>query len=97
MRLRYTSDALAHLNVIYDFLAERNAPAARRVVADIRGAAERLREFPRMARLGAVDGTHEWVVRGTPYLVVYEVDESQAEIRVLGVFHGAQDRNAESE
>lgn len=91
MRLRYTSDALAHLDAIYNFLAERNAAAARRVAADIRTAAERLRDFPQMARLGSVSGTHEWVVRGTPYLLVYEIDEAGGEIRILAVFHGAQD------
>jgi plasmid stabilization system protein ParE len=36
MRLRYTVDALAHLEAINDFLSERNPAAARRVIADIR-------------------------------------------------------------
>ncbi len=91
MRLRYTADALAHLQNIYDFLFDRNAAAARRIVADIRTAAARLTDFPHLGRTGDVAGTHEWVVRGTPYLIVYEVDEPNAEIRVLAVFHGAQD------
>ena len=97
MRLRYTSDALAHLDAIYDFLLERNATAARRVAADIRAAAEKLRDFPQMARPGAVSGTHEWVVRGTPYLLVYEIDEAHGEIRVLAIFHGAQNWKVEME
>lgn len=46
MRLRYTADALAHLETIYDFLIERNPTAARRTTGDIRAAAERLRDFP---------------------------------------------------
>jgi toxin ParE1/3/4 len=90
MRLRYTADALAHLQNIYDFLAERNPLAARRIAADIRAASDRLCDFPHLGRKGDVSGTHEWVVRGSPYLVVYEVDEPNAEIRVLAVFHGAQ-------
>ncbi len=91
MRLRFTADALTHLNTIYDFIAQRNEAAARRVAADIRLSAERLLEFPHMARLGTVSGTHEWVVRGAPYLLVYEIDPTAGEIRVLAVFHGAQD------
>jgi plasmid stabilization system protein ParE len=91
MRLRYSADALAHLDAIFDFLVQRNAVAARRVAADIRAAGERLRDFPHMARPGTISGTHEWVVRGTPYLIVYEVDPAANEIRVLAVFHGAQD------
>lgn len=96
MRLRFTADALTHLNAIYDFLVLRNEAAARRIAADIRASAERLIDFPHMARLGAVSGTHEWVVRGTPCLLVYEVDLTANEIRVLAVFHGAQDWKNES-
>jgi toxin ParE1/3/4 len=92
MRLRYTADALAHLEHIYDYLTDRNPVVARRIFADVRAAAERLRDFPHIGRKGEVAGTHEWVVRGSPYLVIYEIDEINAEIRVLAVFHGAQDR-----
>ncbi len=91
LRLRYTAAALAHLKSIYTYIAERNEPAARRIVADIRGAAGRLQRFPRMARTGAVPGTQEWTVRGSPYLIVYQVDEAGGEVVVLAVYHGAQD------
>jgi addiction module RelE/StbE family toxin len=92
MRLRYTSEALAHLRSIYSYIAERNPAAAHRVMADIRSGAERLRSFPHMGRNGDQPGTREWVVRGSPYIAVYQVDESGGEIVVIGVFHGAQDR-----
>ena len=42
MRLRYTEDALQHINVIHDYIAERNSAAATRVVGRIRAAAETL-------------------------------------------------------
>jgi toxin ParE1/3/4 len=46
-----------------------------------------------MGRLGGAEGTHEWVVRGLPYILVYEIDMTDPdEIVILGVFHGAQDR-----
>lgn len=92
MRLRYTAEAVAHLSSIYNFLIERNPVAARRVVTSIRGAASRLREFPYIGHKGDDPGTREWVVRGLPYLIVYEVDMLAEEIVVVGVFHGAQDR-----
>jgi toxin ParE1/3/4 len=70
--------------------------AATQVVARIRRAAERLTEFPRMGRAGRVPGTHEWVVRGLPYIIVYEIGANDdGELLVLGVFHGAQDREHE--
>jgi plasmid stabilization system protein ParE len=56
-------------------------------------AAERLTEFPRMGHAGRVAGTHEWVVRGLPYVIVYQSDAT--EVLILGVFHGAQDREPE--
>jgi toxin ParE1/3/4 len=37
-------------------------------------------------------GTREWVVRGLPYIIVYEVVEERGELRILGVFHQAQKR-----
>lgn len=92
MRLRYTADALAHLRSIYSYIAERNPAAARRLMSDVRGGAERLRRFPHMGRRGEQTGTREWVVQGSPYIVVYQLDEAAGEIVVLGVFHGAQDR-----
>jgi plasmid stabilization system protein ParE len=59
--------------------------------ADIRAAAERLCEFPYIGRKGEWPDTHEWVVQGSPYVIVYRAEPSTDEIVVLGVFHGAQD------
>lgn len=91
MRLRYTTDALAHLQSINRFLSERNPAAARRIMADIRAAGLRLCVYPRIGRRGQVAGTHEWAVQGSPYILVYEIDDARGDITVLGVFHGAQD------
>jgi toxin ParE1/3/4 len=91
MRLRYTTDALSHLEAINDFLSEQNPAAARRIAADVRMAAQRLCEFPHMGRASDVTGTRQWVVRRSPYLIVYQVDEMHDEIVVIGIFHGAQD------
>jgi toxin ParE1/3/4 len=66
-------------------------------MADIRIAAERLVTFPEMGRNGQVAGTHEWVFRGSPFLMVYEVDVAGDEVRILAVFNGAQDRQDSSE
>ena len=46
-----------------------------------------------MGRSGEQPGTREWVVQGSPYIAVYQVDASTGEILILGVFHGAQDRS----
>jgi toxin ParE1/3/4 len=91
MRLRYTADALAHLSSIRDFLIERNPAVARRILADVRGAASRLCEFPELGRSSDWPDTREWVVQRTPYISVYQVERARDEVTVLGVFHGSQD------
>jgi toxin ParE1/3/4 len=39
-----------------------------------------------MGRVGHVEGTREWVVSDTPYLIVYRVKNEAVEI--LRVWHG---------
>jgi len=96
MRLRYAAEARAHIAGIYGYIRDRSPAAATQVAARIRLAAERLTEFPRMGRAGLVHGTHEWVVRGLPYIIVYEIGAlDRDELVVLGVFHAAQDRDQE--
>jgi len=91
MRLRYSAKARAQIEAIYDFLVERNPAAARRITAEIRASARRLIDNPYIGRKGQAVGSRERVVRGSPYLIVYQVDPINDEILVLAVFHGAQD------
>jgi plasmid stabilization system protein ParE len=58
----------------------------------MRKAALLLCEFPHIGRKGEAPDTHEWMVQGSPYLIVYEINGEADEIVVLGVFHGAQNR-----
>jgi plasmid stabilization system protein ParE len=96
MRLRFTAEAREHIAGIYSYISDRSPAAATQVIARIRLAAERLTEFPRMGRAGRVAGTHEWVVRGLPYIIVYEIGTTDPEeLLILGVFHAAQDREPE--
>ena len=96
VRLLYTTQARQHIAAIFSYIADRNPVAATQVVARIRQAAERLAEFPRMGHAGRVAGTHEWVVRGLPYIIVYQAGAADAdEVLILGVFHAAQDREPE--
>jgi plasmid stabilization system protein ParE len=72
--LRYSARAHAQLIAISDYIHERNPNAAARVGEAIREAAELLRYFPYAAQVGRSPGTREWVVRGLPYIIVYEVN-----------------------
>jgi plasmid stabilization system protein ParE len=62
----------------------------------MRLALDMLCSFPDAGHTGRVPGTLEWVVRGLPYIIVYEILlERPNELIVLGVFHGAQERESQ--
>jgi toxin ParE1/3/4 len=92
MKLHYSPAARQQIQAIYDYITERNPAAAKRVVARIRAAAAHLRAFPYSGRFGVVPDTHEWVVRGLSYILVYEVRPDDDAVVVMAVFHGAQGR-----
>lgn len=94
MKVRFTLEALTHMDAIHSYIEDRNPQAARRVMGRIRAAVKRLGEFPRIGHPGLVTGTLEWVVRGLPYIIVHELHAQSDEVVVLGVFHGAQDRES---
>ena len=96
VKLRFTTEAREHIAAIYNYVRDRNPVAATQVIARIRLAAEQLTEFPRMGHAGRVKGTLEWVVRGLPYIIVYQIDQTDPDvILILGIFHAAQDRDRE--
>ena len=92
MKVRLSTRAQSQLAGMRDYLKARGAAstAARYSVA-IRAALELLSYFPRFGHPGTAKGTYEWLVRGTPYIVVFELS-GHDELMVLGVLHGAQER-----
>lgn len=71
-----------------DYLAERNEPAAARLVLKVRNTMDGLLKRP-VGRPGQVAGTFEKIIPGTSYLLVYEL--AGDELRVLRLFHMRQD------
>ncbi len=92
LRVRWARRARLQLVAIEEFIGPRNSKAAERIGAAIRSAVRLLQDFPNAGRPGCAVGTREWVVRGLPYIIVYEVLADQNELHVLGVFHGARKR-----
>jgi len=92
MKIVIRDSAAADLELIYAWIARYSPRAADKVVERL---LERIRGLliPGMANIGRPGrekGTRELVER--PYIIVYEVDEANDEIIVLGVFHGRQRR-----
>ena len=92
MKLRFTFEALSHLDAIHFFIEPRSRPAATHILNRIFAECDRLAEFPELGHTGVVSGTQEWTVSGLPYVIVYEINEKRVELVVLGIFHGSQSR-----
>jgi len=79
--------ALDDVHGIEKFIEQDNPAAARRVEQRIKGVVRLLGEHPHMGRPGRVDGTREFVVSGTPYIVAYTVREDR--VVILAVIHSS--------
>jgi len=89
MEVIWTTTALQGLERARRYIAEDNPEAAKRVYEAILAGAGRLGDmWPEMGRPGRVDGTREWVVSKTPYLIAYAIAASQ--VKIIAVQHGAQ-------
>ena len=89
MRVRWTIPALANLDSIQDYIAERNPAAASRLVNDVLDRTDLLlSDNPEIGRPGRVAGTRELVLPGTSYVVAYRLRKA---VEILAVMHGARE------
>ncbi|MCB9528704.1 MAG: type II toxin-antitoxin system RelE/ParE family toxin [Myxococcales bacterium] len=89
MRLRWSRRALVKLAEARARIAEDDAAAAERLARRVLEAADRLKDFPEIGRPGR-RGTRELVVVGTPYILVYRVEDEA--VTVAAFFHHARRR-----
>ena len=85
--LEWTAAAVADLMAIVDYISDDNTEAAQALKDDIEAKVSRLRQNPRLYRVGRVNGTREMIVRSN-YLVVYAEDLHT--VTILRVLHAAQ-------
>jgi addiction module RelE/StbE family toxin len=92
MKVVVHQDAEDDLDRIFVWIAKDNPSAAADMVARIRDRISLLEldSLAHMGRPGAVAGTRELIEY--PYIIVYQVEEERAELAVVAIFHGAQDR-----
>ncbi len=89
MRIRWTQPAAHDLIQICDYIETHGSSAtARRVALSIHERIDTLAEFPERGRPGRMQNTRELVLTGLPYLAVYRLKGTDAEI--LRILHGAQ-------
>lgn len=80
--------ALADLDAMQDYVAERNPASAFRLVNVILDRAGQLSQAPEIGRKGRVQGTRELVLPDIGYVVAYRLRD---EVEILAVMHGARE------
>jgi toxin ParE1/3/4 len=92
MRVVVDAKAWTDLDQIGAWIAKDNPAAARDIVRRILETIAQLERFPRLARRGRVAGTHERLVAGTPYIIVFELWNEPLAVVITAVAHGRRDR-----
>ena len=87
-RIRYLARARSDLLQIIQYGRGEQWPDPVAYVRTLRERIVVLAAHRGSGRLGRVDGTREWVLVGTPYIVVYRL--SVGVIEVLRILHGKQ-------
>jgi toxin ParE1/3/4 len=75
------------------YIAQMQPAAAARLAQRVVAATDRLATYPHLGRAAVWDATgrlRELPVAGTPFLVLYTIDEATATIVIVRVLHGAQ-------
>jgi len=88
LKVEWTHPALADLIEAQNFIAREKSEAANDIARKVWKASKELGENPEIGRSGHINGTREWVVGQTPYLIVYRIKNNRLEI--LRVWHGKQ-------
>jgi toxin ParE1/3/4 len=96
MKVTFEPAASDDLDRIFAWIAKDNPQAALTMIARIENKVMRLEspELTYMGRPGLVEGTRELLE--WPYIIVYKVDEDRAEVVIVSIVHGAQDREDEA-
>lgn len=89
MQVRWTEPATRDLEEISEFIRKDQPSAAERIARALFDAANGLDHFPARGRKGRISGTHELVIAGLPYIIVYRI--ADAAIHILRIYHGARD------
>ena len=86
-RTIWSPKAQRQLRDAFDFIAADDPRSAESVARRLVAAAERLADLP-TGRPGRIAGTHEKLVRGLPYFIIYAVHADDVDI--LELIHTAQ-------
>jgi len=90
VKIVYTRKALAQIDRICSYIEAYDSAAALKVKTRIKRSIDRLAHRPYSARPSDRPGVRVLTVTRYPYIVLYSVDESVQQVRILRVRHTAQ-------
>ena len=89
MKVRWTQNALAHLDNIYEYIAVNSTTYARRMVDKITTRSTRIADFPYSGReVPEYEAPDIRELIEYPYRIIYRIKTDQ--IDVLAIIHGAR-------
>jgi addiction module RelE/StbE family toxin len=88
MIIRWSETAIANLEQLHDYIADRNPDAAQAAAERIIAAVASLERFPYMGRVGRAPETRELVVPGTPFVIPYRATDDR--VIILAVLRAEQ-------
>ncbi|MDL2216909.1 type II toxin-antitoxin system RelE/ParE family toxin [Desulfovibrio sp. OttesenSCG-928-M14] len=88
--IEWTESAFEDMNGIADYLLGESLPfdAVEDYVRRIYNAPEYLTTLPGAGKPGRMPNTREWLVKGTPYALIYRVLPDR--VQILRVMHGSR-------
>lgn len=95
--IEWSEAALGDLRSIHDYVRARSSQGAVTIASRIEDAERRIALFPRSSRRDAESGTYEYVLRGLPYILIYDLTtraDGQECATIIAVFHTSRDPSA---
>jgi toxin ParE1/3/4 len=86
--LEWTISAISELKDAGSYIAEKNPQAAQQMAVRVQESIEYLCNHPNLGRSGRIAETREFVISGTPFVVVYWIRNSK--VQILRLLHHAQ-------
>ena len=80
MKLRWTPRAVADMEEISDYLVAVSPQAWEHLLLRVERLTETILDFPLMGKAGLLPGTREFVLSGTPYILVFQLKDDSVVI-----------------
>jgi addiction module RelE/StbE family toxin len=81
----WTIQAKQDLKAQLAYISQENPEAAKNMAVRIKVSCAGLDQYPKVGRVGAVKGTRELVLPGTPYVCVYRLVDGR--VQILRLLH----------